>query len=148
MIFPLTGNYSRDLLHRTTDDLYLTPMAAGAKKFKYSLNWGSSFSPWIDYTGANTNLTAQPWTGAKWQAWIGDHVIVNYWSPLTGSSDHIQHGGLDSGYIRRWPHAFVEGVWNIFGYDAGIDNNMELIADGIWSFKLAAEWPSQVTISV
>src|ERR1700722_5689509 len=101
MIFPLTANYTTNLLHKdpTTRKLYISPKAAGADKFRYSLNWGSSYSSWLDYTGANTTLTAQPWSGTKTQEWSGEHVIVHYWSAMTGSIDHVQHADLDRGSL-------------------------------------------------
>lgn len=84
MVFPTSGNYSYDLLHKDeeTGDLYISPMAPGADKFRYSLTWGSSWSNWTDYSDANYTLQSQPWSGTKLQEWSGDHVIVNYWSKM------------------------------------------------------------------
>ena len=152
MVFPLSSNYSRNLLHKdpATSDLYISPKAPGADKIRYSTNWGSSFSKWISYTGANITLEPQAWTGTKAQEWSGDHVIVHYWSRMTGSSDHVQHADVDREGLppRRWPHVFVEGSWNEYGYDGGLANDMSLASDGLWKFKLVAEWPTNLIMNV
>lgn len=151
MVFPITSNYTRSLLHKdASGGLHISPRAAGAEKVRYSLNWGSSFSSWQDYTGANVSLEAQAWSGTERQKWSGDHVIVHYWSSATGSSDHVQHADLDRDTLpaRRWPHAFIQGSWNQYGYDGGLPNEMTLDSDGIWKYNLIAEWPTQVIVNV
>jgi len=136
IVFPKAANFSSNLLHRnsSTSDLYVIPNAAGADKFRYSLNWGSSWSNWITYSGTNFTLTPQAWTGTEKQKWKGDHVIMQYWSRLAGSADHIQHGELstDGQFARRFPHIFTQGPWNQYGFDAGLPQMMTLVGDGIW----------------
>lgn len=164
VVFPQTGNYSRNLLHRneSTNKLYVSQRAAGADKFRYSTTWGSSWSNWLDYTSDNVTLEDQAWSGTSRQAWDGEHVVVQYWSRLASSSDHVQHGDLVQGdqashKPRRWPHAFILGSWNEWGYDDGLANNMRLthptIDDGNstgsnWAFDLEAEWPTQIQVNV
>ena len=152
MVFPLSANYTRNLLlkNSTTGDLYISPRAAGADKFRYSTNWGSSFSSWSDYTGTNTTLTPQAWSGTELQKWDGDHVIVHYWSAMTGSSDHVQHADLGRENLppRRWPHVFVQGSWNQYGYDGGLANDMSMDSDGLWKFDLVAEWPTEIIVNI
>lgn len=152
MVFPLSSNYTRSLLFKneSTGDLYITPNAAGADQYRYSTNWGSSFSPWSTFTSENITLTKQPWTGTKTQEWDGDHVIVHYWSSKTGSSDHVQHADLNWEGLppRRWPHAFIEGNWNQWGYDNGLPNAMSLTSNGSWQFDLVAEWPTESVVNV
>lgn len=152
MVFPLSSNYTRNLLYKneSTGHLYITPRAAGADRFRYSTNWGSSFSKWIEYTGANTTLSYQHWEGTEAQQWEGEHVIIHYWSAKTGSSEHVQHADLDRADmpLRRWPHAFVEGSWNQWGYDSGLPNEMALISNGSWEFDLMAEWPTESVVNV
>lgn len=91
MVFPRLANYSQDILFtdETTEDLYVSHKATGADKWRYSLNWASSWSDWEDYDGENTTLVRQPWSGTKRQSWHGEHVILQYWSRLTGSSGHV-----------------------------------------------------------
>lgn len=152
MVFPLSSNYTTNFLHKneSSGDLYISPRAAGADKLRYSTNWGSSFSDWFEYTGANITLRTQAWTGTDAQKWHGDHVIVHYWSAATGSSEHVQHADLNRGDLppRRWPHAFVEGPFNQWGYDSGLPNAMSQEPNGSWKFDLVTEWPTQSTVSV
>lgn len=151
MIFPLSSNYTRNLLNKDeTGNLYITPTAAGADMFRYSTNWGTSYSNWLEYTGNETTLTMQPWSGTDAQKWDGDHVILNYWSEMTGSSDHVQHIDLDDRLPRRWPHVFIEGSWNEYGYDSGLHNQMQQDSDmdGLWTFDLSADWPTQMILNV
>lgn len=152
MVFPLSSNYTKSLLFKneSTDSIYISPRAAGADKFRYSTNWGTSFSQWSVFTSENITLQQQPWTGTKTQEWEGDHVIVHYWSAKTGSSEHVQHADLNRGDLppRRWPHAFVEGPWNQWGYDSGLPNAMTLTSNGTWQFDLVAEWPTASVVNV
>ena len=151
MVFPWSANYTRNLLHQdAAGNLYISPRAAGADKLRYSTNWGSSFSAWQDYTGHNVTLTKQSWSGTDKQKWIGEHVIVHYWSQITGSSDHVQHADLSHTDLpaRRWPHVFLQGLWNKFGYDGGLANEMTLQSDGIWHMDLIAEWPNNLIFNV
>ena len=96
MVFPQSSNYSETLLSKASSgDLVVSHKAAGADLFRYSTNWGSSYSDWKAYKGGETTLEKQVWNGTKRQEWEGEHVIMQYWNRMTGSSDHIQHGDLD-----------------------------------------------------
>jgi alpha-1,3-glucan synthase len=152
MVFTKLANYSTTLLHRDhgSDNLYISPRAAGADKIRYSRNWGTSFSKWLDYTGENITLETQPWSGTKEQEWAGEHVIVHYWSAKTGSSDHVQHADLERDGLppRRFPHIFVQGNFNQYGYDGGIANEMHLHSDGLWKYDLVADFPSSLIFNV
>lgn len=150
MVFPKTSNYTRGLLNKDASGMFLAPKAAGADKIRYSTNWGTSFSAWQDYTGDNITITEQPWAGTKKQRWEGHHVIVQYWSQITGSSDHVQHADLDrlNKPPRRFPHVFMDGDWNQFGYDGGLENTMKQDDAGLWRFNLIAEWPNNVIVNV
>lgn len=152
MVFPKLANYTTTLLYRgpSAGDLYISPRAAGADKIRYSRNWGSSFSKWLDYSGGNITLEAQPWSGTKQQEWDGEHVIVHYWSQKTGSSDHVQHAdlGRDNLPPRRFPHVFVQGDFNQYGYDGGIPSAMKLHPDGLWKYDLVTDFPSSLVFNV
>jgi alpha-1,3-glucan synthase len=149
VVFPQTANYSRTLLQKsTTGQLFISHQASGASQFRYSRNWGSSYSSWQPYRGGNTLLESQPWSGTSSQEWTGNHVIVQYHSSILGSSNHIQHGDLDSTLpARRFPHLFLEGEFNQFGTDVGIQNRMEMEHDGVWTYNFLAEWPSNLQIN-
>jgi alpha-1,3-glucan synthase len=118
MVFPQKANYTRALLHEdaTNGSLYISHKAAGADKWRYSLNWGTSFSDWQDYHGGNNTLKEQPWTGTSRQKWQDTHIIAQYWSRLAGSSAVVQHADLKKQDVpRRFPHFFAHGK---FTYDS------------------------------
>jgi len=152
MVFPESANYTKSFLQQDegSGDLFVIPKASGADLVRYSTNWGSSYSAWQPYSGGKLVLKKQSWSGAKHQEWEGEHVIMNYWSRATGSSDHYQHGDLarDDKPARRWPHAFVEGVFNQWGYDLGIRNRMHQNDQGEWIYDLFAEWPTNISVNV
>ncbi|KAJ5179972.1 alpha-1-3-glucan synthase [Penicillium capsulatum] len=146
MVFS-SANYSTSLLHREDHNstLFIQHHAAGADKYRYSTNWGSTFSDWKSYTGGNDTIDTLDWSGTKKQAWKGEHVRVEYWSRWTGSSDYVQEGDADwkSDVPRRYPHAFFNGPFNQYGYDAGLDNLIELdTEDGYWKYHFTSEWPA------
>lgn len=159
MVFPKHANHSSTLLFKqasskrdteTEEGFYVSHKAAGADKWRYSLTWGSEWSDWIDYTGGNTTLEKQVWTGTDKQKWDGDHVKIQYWSRAAGSSDHIQEGDVygSDGYVRRFPHLHIHGPFNEYGYDAGVRSKMEHVNDSEWAFNFMTEWPAQFQINV
>jgi len=150
VVFPRTGNYSSTLLYSNPDkSLYIKHKAAGADQFRYSLDFGTTYSNWQNYrSGGNTTLAPKVWSGTADQAWDGEHVIVQYWSRLAGSSDYVQHGDVNHTPARRFPHLFLQGIFNQYGFDAGFVNQMKLGLDSLWTFNLMLEWPAQTAINV
>ncbi len=149
IVFPQEANYTLALLHQNDDgSLYVSHKAAGADSWRYSLDW-SHFSDWMPYTGGNDTLQPKNWTGTSAQAWEGEHLIVQYHSVMSGSSDYVQHGDLASysGPPRRLPHLFAEGPFNQYGYDAGLANSFALTDDGWWTYNFMTEWPTIFQIS-
>lgn len=153
MVFPSSANYSANLLFRDPDNnLYVSHKAAGADSFRYSLNFGTTYSDWESYSGAgtfNTTLAPKVWSGTKLQGWNGEHVMVQYWSRLASSSDHIQHADLGIGsHQRQFPNVFLEGLFNRHGYDGGVANQMQMRNNNIWSFDFVNEWPTEVSVNL
>ena len=151
MVFPGIANYTQGLLHQDNNgSLFVSQKAAGADLYRYSLNWGSSYSNWTSYVGGNTTLESQPWSGTKNQEWSGQHVILQYWSRMTGSSDHVQQGDLDDTINpRRFPHLFWQGPYNQYGFDAGLNNEVKIdTSDGLWKFNFMTEWPTIAQVNV
>jgi alpha-1,3-glucan synthase len=111
--------------------------------WRYTLDFGSSFSAWMPYQGGNVSIPPlQNWTGTAAQAWSGDHIMVQYWSNITASSDHFQHGDTAWTYNppRRFPNFWIEGSFNQFGYDAGYQNQMSLSnVTGQWEIHFMAQ---------
>ncbi|KAJ5112554.1 hypothetical protein N7532_000599 [Penicillium argentinense] len=151
MIFN-SANYSSSLLHQRKDgSLYIQQHAAGADMYRYSTNWGSTFSKWIPYRGGNHTIKEQYWKGTKAQEWKGKHVRVEYWNRFTGSSDYFQEGdgpGWNHAMPRRFPHLFFNGPFNEYGYDAGLPNTVKQDSDGVWKFRFMAEWPAEGQLNV
>ncbi|CAL5869705.1 uncharacterized protein PFLUO_LOCUS3935 [Penicillium psychrofluorescens] len=151
MIFT-AANYSISLLHQHKNgELYIEQHAAGADKYRYSTNFGSTYSDWKPYYGGNATIKELPWSGTKEQRWKGKHVRVEYWSRLTGSSDYVQEGdgpGWNPAIQRRWPHLYFNGPFNEYGYDSGLDNVVKQDKTGTWIYRFMAEWPSQGQLNV
>ena len=119
--------------------------------WRYSTNWGSSFSDWFPYTGGNDTIAQLPWSGTSLQKWSGHHVRVEYYNKLSGSSDYVQEGDYDwdSSVPRRFPHLFWNGPYNQYGFDAGLKNEMIQDSDDrLWKVKFLTEWPAQGQINV
>ncbi|KAF4841864.1 Cell wall alpha-1,3-glucan synthase mok13 [Colletotrichum siamense] len=149
IVFPSTANYSRSLMKESNGVYTINHSAAGANKWRYSTNWGSSWSNWQVYTGANSRMVDQAWEGTDLQKWEGKHLIVQYWSQPLGSSSFSQHSdSSDIPYARRWPHVFLHGPFNKWGYDAGLPNLMDQVADNQWSLHFMYEWPAQVQLNL
>ena len=152
MVFP-SANYTSNLLYKEADgSLFVSHKAAGADMFRYSLNFGTTYSDWELYpSGSNpkSKLDQKIWSGTELQDWEGEHVIVQYWSRLVGSSDHVQHADLDIGTDQRqFPHAFLEGAFNQYGFDRGIANQMRMSLNNTWSFDFVQDLPAQVSLNV
>ena len=148
IVYPGSANYSTTLVTREGNDLFVNHAAAGADKWRYTTNWGSSWSEWTDYKGGKQRVAPLPWSGTKLQEWEGDHVIVQYWSKMLGSGSFKQEGDSTPQKARRFPHLFLHGTHNKFGFDAGIKNQLTLNADGRWEVHLMDEWPTQFQLNV
>lgn len=153
LVFDQASESSSDIYQRDpkTKELKVTHTAAGANRWRYSTNWGSSWSKWTDYEGGTTPVTELPWSGTHLQRWPGDHIILQYWSKMAGSSDHIMHADTnwDKKIPRRFPHLFAQGPFNLFGYDGGLPNMFRLDAStGISDFHLSTEWPTNISLNV
>ncbi len=97
------------------------------------------------YTGGQSTIQELHWNGTDSQKWSGDHVILQHWSKMAGSSDHIQHADVnwDGKPPRLFPHVFAQGAFNKFGFDGGLPNKFEQTSqDGVgqMSFHLSTEW--------
>ncbi|KAI1833193.1 CAZyme family GH13 [Penicillium roqueforti] len=148
LISPL-ANYSTSLVHKSNDDLYIQHRAAGADKFRYTADFGLSWTDWTTYSGGNTTITIPAWTGTDAQKWDGTHIRVQYFSRLTGSSDYLQEGDYASTTVRRFPHIWFNGPYNQYGYDAGMDSKMKFDSKtSRWTYDFVYEWPAVGQLNV
>ncbi|KAF2458155.1 hypothetical protein BDY21DRAFT_214196 [Lineolata rhizophorae] len=152
MVFAREANYTRALLHKHegNDTLFVSHKAAGADKWRYSLNWGSSWSEWADYHGGNDTLENQEWSGTSRQRWDHEHIVLQYYTKAGGSADVMQHGDLDrdNDPPRRFPHLFAHGPFNQYGFDAGLRNEFHLEENGRWEYHFMGEWPAEFQVNV
>ncbi|ORY54718.1 alpha-1,3-glucan synthase [Pseudomassariella vexata] len=145
LVFQTTSNYSTTLLSKSDSsdgDFILNHTAAGADQFRYSLTWESSWSDWMEYPDSQkSTIKSQSWSGTKSQEWDGEHVIVQYYSKLLGSSAYVQHGDLDYDTPRRFPHLHTSGPFNQYGYDAGLNNVVKQHSvASTWDWHYMDEW--------
>lgn len=161
IVFPASANYSDTLLFKDSkskrdaeitqgDGLFINHKAAGADKWRFSMSFGAVWSEWMDYQPGNQSLHDLTWTGQDNQQWEGEHVKIQYWSQKTGSSHHVLEGdvvGSDQPR-RRYPHFFIHGSFNKYGYDQGLQNKMSQLDNGTWYFDFLQEWPTQFQLNV
>lgn len=146
IVFPLTANYSSTLLTQNdAGSLVLNHAAAGADLYRYSTNFGTSFSEWTAYGGGSQAIEKQSWSGTSAQKWDGDHVRVEYFSRFAGSSAHVQQADLHT-KARRFPMMHLNGPYNSYGFDAGLDNKFKLKNDNEWSIHWQTEWSKSGSI--
>lgn len=151
VVFPTAANYSRSLLSMQGTAMYVNHQAPGATMWRYSTNFGSSWSNWINYTSSATRslVSEQPWEGTDLQAWEGKHLQVQYYSKPLGSSAFIQHSDSnDFTFERQYPHIKIHGPYNKWGYDAGLPGSMNLIQHHTWELHYMYEWPAVFQLNV
>ncbi|KXT07823.1 hypothetical protein AC579_7083 [Pseudocercospora musae] len=147
IVFTRSANYSTTLLSKSHHtQITLNHSAAGADLYRYSTDFAGCFSDWTPYTGGVETVSAHPCANANAKkSWDGEHVRVEYFSRLAGSSSHVQQGDMHS-KPRRFPHMFLNGPYNAYGHDAGLDNKMKLTDDYTWEFNWNREWSNNGTI--
>jgi alpha-1,3-glucan synthase len=150
IVFPRSANYSRSIISREADGLlYIHHRAPGASQWRYSTNWGSTWSDWAAYTGGSKTINTLDWSGTKAQGWEGDHIIVQYWSAPLGSSSFTLHGDTaDFPLERKFPHMYLQGPFNKWGYDSGVANEMKQTGNGTWELHYMDEWPTTFQFNV
>ena len=143
VVFPRTANYSRTLVHESDPGtLIVQHSAAGADLWRYTTNWASSYSSWIPYAGGNSSIEILPWSGTKKQEWDGEHVKIEYFSRMAGTSDIVQEGDVGVTQQRRFPHIFWNGEYNQYGFDSGLENSLAHSSNGSWKYDFITEWPT------
>ncbi|KAL3474030.1 hypothetical protein BJX99DRAFT_232288 [Aspergillus californicus] len=141
-----SANYSSTLVHKSGDAFHVQHKAPGADQFRYSSDFGASWSNWTTYAGGNTTID-----GETEGSWKGTHIRVQYFSRLTGSSSYTQEGDYDweDNAARRFPHLWFNGPYNQYGYDAGLDSEVRYDAKkGRWLYDFVYEWPAVGQLNV
>lgn len=152
VVFSTTANYSRSLLTMEGGRFYAQHSAPGATKWRYSMDWGSSWSKWTDYDNSKQKQNIQEnaaWEGTALQEWTGKHLTVQYYSKPLGSSAFIQHADSnDIQFERTFPHIRIHGPYNKWGYDAGLPGSMDLTYHNTWELHYMYEWPADFQLNI
>jgi alpha-1,3-glucan synthase len=144
MVFPDTAEYSDSILSESSGVYTITHAAPGADMFRYSADFGQTWTDWTAYedtTTANATLFEDKW-------WDGHHVEVQYWSEISGSAATIVQG--DAGWTgeRRFPQLLARGVFNQWGFDSGTKSALTNDKTGLWSMPFMATWPAHIQLNV
>jgi alpha-1,3-glucan synthase len=79
VVFPITANYTSNLLKKDGNgNLVVSHKANGADKFRYSMNWGRTYSSWNLYNGEGTPVNMSLMDNESEKTWDAEHVIVEY----------------------------------------------------------------------
>ncbi|KIJ57158.1 glycosyltransferase family 5 protein [Sphaerobolus stellatus SS14] len=143
MVFP-SADYDNEAFGFTDGAYTFTHKAFGADKFRYSTDFQQTWSNWSAWE-AVTTIPASKFEGAWWQ---GEHIVMQYWSSLVSSSAQIVHADRDYKLQRRVPQFLARGPFNTWGFDSGIQSQMEHTANGQWELELMASWPTFVQLNV
>jgi alpha-1,3-glucan synthase len=145
MVFP-AFDYNNKLLYCTDGFCSIdNSFAAGADKWRYSFDYGGTWSEWALYT---ETFNTSP--GKIHATWEGVHVMVQYWSALSQSAGPTVHAdALYIGGERRNPTYLVRGKFNQWGLDAGMTMNLENNdnSDDGWTLAVSTLMPNVLTIS-
>ncbi|CAN8098405.1 unnamed protein product [Discula destructiva] len=151
VVFPERANHSTSLVTVNDNEIFsVKHRAPGATQWRYSTNWGSSWSSWKTYEGSASDgtITTLTWSGTDAQAWDGYHLTVQYYSQPLGSSAFVQHGDYGVDHQRQFPHIFLNGDYNDWGFDSGTPAGMSLKSNSTWSKHFMYEWPAQVQVNI
>ncbi|KAL4883883.1 hypothetical protein BJY04DRAFT_226211 [Aspergillus karnatakaensis] len=143
------ANYSSTLVHQSGDDYSIQHKAAGADQFRYSSDFGRSWSEWEAYPGGSTTAKINNTEGIG--KWDGTHIRVQYFSKLTGSSSYTQEGDHDwkEDAARRFPYLHFNGPYNQYGYDGGMNNKVAFNSKTQrWEYDFVYEWPAVGQLNV
>ncbi|CAB90796.2 cell wall alpha-1,3-glucan synthase Mok11 [Schizosaccharomyces pombe] len=144
-----SANYSYDLLQKENNSVYIKHAAIGADMFRYSLDFGSTWTEWQTYDGNNTYCNLSGWSQSSRYGWKGHHIMVQYWSELTGSSNYMQESDLEYPYKRWFPHVFMDSDYTQWTHDSDIRNRMLPLENGSFlGYHIADVYPSALQFNV
>ncbi|EEB09010.2 alpha-1,3-glucan synthase Mok13 [Schizosaccharomyces japonicus yFS275] len=137
------ANRSSDILTKDGNSFFINHKASGADYYRYSVDYGLHWSNWTLYDGRPTNCTDALTNLTK--SWSGHYVKVQYWSEMASSANHMQEGGLSQ--YGTFPHLYLNGPYNEWGFDSGISNEIPLSKDSPGEKLLSREYMAQSEIS-
>ncbi|KAH9484208.1 Cell wall alpha-1,3-glucan synthase mok13 [Psilocybe cubensis] len=148
MVFPTNDYNTTDSFKMEGGKYTFTHKAFGADFFRYSGNFGKTWTAWTRWEDTTT-IDSSVFKKNSDNFWAGDHIQVQYWSNATTSAAHMVHADLNyNGKPRRVPQFLARGPFNQWGYDAGINHLMELNPDGKWELEIMGSWPTYLQLNV
>ncbi|KIJ68914.1 glycosyltransferase family 5 protein [Hydnomerulius pinastri MD-312] len=145
MVFP-DSDYDNSAFKYSGGQYTFTHHAYGADMFRYSGNYGQSWSNWTNWENVTTIPSDVLSNSDNW--WAGQHIMVQYWNQVAASSSVVVHADLNYGTQRRVPQFLARGPFNDWGYDQGITSLMNQVGDGTWELEIMAAWPTYVQLNV
>jgi alpha-1,3-glucan synthase len=139
IVFPQMNNFSSSLLDITSDGYRINHAAAGSDLFRYSPDYGKTWSSWKSY---ETTTFLQKGTFAT----LPEHVVVDYWCKKCGSATTRVYGEL-SDIPSIFPQLFVQGNFNMFGLDTVMENQMKRTKKG-FSFPFVWNFPAELIFDI
>ncbi|KAI5123355.1 hypothetical protein M0805_001776 [Coniferiporia weirii] len=148
MVFPDADYDNSAFSYNSSAGYTFTHKAIGADRFRYSVNFGQSWSNWTDWE-ATTSIDNSTFFNDKsdnW--WEGEHIIVQYWSELAATAYTVVHADMNYQYERRVPQFLARGNFNTWGFDSGITSTMQNTGNGRWELELMTTWPTYIELNV
>ncbi|CUA76935.1 alpha-1,3-glucan synthase [Rhizoctonia solani] len=146
MVFP-DADYDNEAFGYSDGSYTFTHSAIGADRFRYSWNYGKNWTDWTAYED-KTTIPGSVFNPTDDMFWEGEHLIVQYWSELAGSSTAVVHADRGFSNPRRVPQFIARGPFNTWGFDKGISAQMVQNEKGLWELPIMATWPSYVQLNV
>lgn len=141
------ADYDKTALTEASNVYTFVHKAVGADMFRYSGDYGKTWSNWAAYED-KTTIDGNIFQG-KDNVWKGAHIIVQYWSKLATSSATVVHAdGMYTGAPRRVPQFLVRGPFNNWGFDKGINFLMEVNDQDVWELDIMAAWPTYMQLNI
>ncbi|KAG8699976.1 Cell wall alpha-1,3-glucan synthase ags1, partial [Ceratobasidium sp. 394] len=146
MVFP-NADYDNEAFGYSGGSYTFTHKAIGADKFRYTWNYGKNWTDWAAYEDTTT-IPGSVFEPTKDMFWDGQHLIVQYWSEVVGSSSAVVHADRGYSHPRRVPQYIARGPFNQWGFDSGISSLMTQQDTGVWELPIMASWPTYVQLNV
>ena len=162
MVFP-DSDYDSSAFQYSNGQYTFTHKAYGADMFRYSGNFGQTWSNWTNWENVTTIPSDIVSNIDTW--WTGQHIMVQCtlhiislvdfgtdflidWSQTAASATAVVHADVNFNTQRRVPQLLARGPFNQWGYDQGIPAVMNQISDGTWELEIMASWPTYVQVNV
>ncbi|KAJ4474841.1 modular protein with glycoside hydrolase family 13 and glycosyltransferase family 5 domains [Lentinula aciculospora] len=161
MIFP-NNDYNNSALVSTNNEYMYTHSAFGADQFRYSLDFGQTWTNWTQWEDVTT--VNQSFFADSSIFWNGVHLMVQYWSQVTMTTENVIHAdsGGYTGPPRRVPQFLGRGNFNEWGNNQGVNSQFTLRSDNssssssmssgdsgnLWELKIMAAWPTFIELNV